>query len=1130
MTKPVANKNLSSEAWELHKRFVESYLSNGVLHKDLPELMARERNFHASKAQYERQLKKWNFCKYRNKDHWKAIGYHVGKRKRDGKDSDVYEDDSLLPEPKVRKEIARYTSTVDLFTKEPSPPLPDNIAIYTPQTVYTPQADAPSWVLTSPIANLPCVEFFRSISVRDNNYSVISDFSFSGSSTNSGDLVTSRAPESVGLALMSSWLAAPAVARSNPGISKLRALGAELWTEDESSVIRDLHNPATKAVAWQQVQTAIYLISNNLVDSAKKKQIVESLALGYHTNILRALLQMTGPTTEALVAAVFSNAVEFRNMCVVRAVLNAGFKPDTVLVTSCLSKTPLKYAAYQGDVELARVLIAGGADINYSPDTPAHWSHPLHCAVDSSKEEIVKLLLDAGADVNVKNANGDTPLHSAAGSSKEEIVRLLLDAGADIDDMTKSGSTPLHSAVSACREDIVKLLLDAGANVDDMTKAGYTPLDYAVLEHREDIVELLLDAGADVNMKGVKGSTPLHLCVDAYDDDDSDGSYHSEILSLLLERGADVDAKDDEGNTPLHYAIQNNYVECTRLLLAELVTGLRGGESKARNLNNHKIMIEACIHELTSALREVNMDSHNTETESAVSARFAETIQILLDAGCPVGGALSYVPDGYDELFQILLDASDDINCYSYDGWTALAKAAYDGNMNRVKLLLARGADIEGYVPSCDLTPIFTLLQAAAQSGNIELTHLLHSAGGDINSPATKIGGRTALQGAIENGHYETAAYLIDSGADIDGLAAESEGVTALSSAINTENMQLVMRLLDLGVDVNNPSAKLWGQTALEAAVRRGNQHLIRQLLSVGADPNDPIALLVAVDKRDMDIVQILLGGYARLRVSKIVGYGALALQHAIYCRHMDFVQVLLDFGINVNLLVARYYLKHVQRLGMWPVEQIVRRNQPPLLTAVATGDITFVRILLQAGADPNIIPAATGVAPILEAVGKRRVDMVQALIDAGADINMPATFPRKRTPVQKACEDGNIDLADLLLQSGADVNSPAGPHRGVTALQAAAIGGYLGIVVKLIDQGADVNAPGSAANGRTALEGAAEHGRLDTVHFLLDSGALIEGPGRVQYDRALEFAEREFHGPVCSLLRAYHTRLHGEP
>ena len=142
---------------------------------------------------------------------------------------------------------------------------------------------------------------------------------------------------------------------------------------------------------------------------------------------------------------------------------------------------------------------------------------------------------------------GDTPIYEAAAHNHSELVKLLLDYGADINAVTNAGETPLHGAVAAHHLWMVKLLLDNEADINASLATGQTPLRLAVIKGYRDIVALLLHRGAQVNIRGKTGLTPLHWAT---------LKGQPDIVSLLLTHGANVSTQDDAGRTPLDWVMQ----------------------------------------------------------------------------------------------------------------------------------------------------------------------------------------------------------------------------------------------------------------------------------------------------------------------------------------------------------------------------------------------------------------------------------------------------------------------------------------------------------------------------------------------------------------------------------------------
>ena len=144
-----------------------------------------------------------------------------------------------------------------------------------------------------------------------------------------------------------------------------------------------------------------------------------------------------------------------------------------------------------------KLLIPGFRDVigvNYALRVrvkTGEYDYLLLSATESGLTSIVNILLDAGADKEVKDEYGRTPLDVAAWEGHTDIVKLLLDAGADKEVKGRLGSTPLYLAAWNGRTGIVKLLLDAGADKEVKDIFGNTPLHDAARRGHTDIVELL---------------------------------------------------------------------------------------------------------------------------------------------------------------------------------------------------------------------------------------------------------------------------------------------------------------------------------------------------------------------------------------------------------------------------------------------------------------------------------------------------------------------------------------------------------------------------------------------------------------------------------------------------------------
>ena len=166
--------------------------------------------------------------------------------------------------------------------------------------------------------------------------------------------------------------------------------------------------------------------------------------------------------------------------------------------------------------------------------------------VQNKHEEVVKLLLKIGVNVNQQGFNNETPLHWACGSSASlKITKLLLQNGASTKTTNHCGFTPLHSACMYGKSEIVKTLLQHHANIDT---PGITPLHIACVSNRLEVVKELLKHKPDIDPIKTGRLTPLMIAADR---------GYLEIMEELLQNGANINFRLALYGNALHYAIQH---------------------------------------------------------------------------------------------------------------------------------------------------------------------------------------------------------------------------------------------------------------------------------------------------------------------------------------------------------------------------------------------------------------------------------------------------------------------------------------------------------------------------------------------------------------------------------------------
>ncbi|MFE7419635.1 ankyrin repeat domain-containing protein [Rhodococcus sp. NPDC057529] len=140
--------------------------------------------------------------------------------------------------------------------------------------------------------------------------------------------------------------------------------------------------------------------------------------------------------------------------------------------------------------------------------------HALFDAVARDDASAVRALLDAGADVNAKNAREDSAFLYAGAEGLNEILALTLDHGADVTSTNRFGGTALIPAAEHGHVETVRMLIEAGVPVNHVNDPGWTALLEAVVygdgsARYQDVVRLLLDAGADPAIEDADGRTAL---------------------------------------------------------------------------------------------------------------------------------------------------------------------------------------------------------------------------------------------------------------------------------------------------------------------------------------------------------------------------------------------------------------------------------------------------------------------------------------------------------------------------------------------------------------------------------------------------------------------------------------------
>lgn len=500
--------------------------------------------------------------------------------------------------------------------------------------------------------------------------------------------------------------------------------------------------------------------------------------------------------------------------------------------------TALRSAAWGGHGVAVRLLLDAGADVD---GCDGDGRTALRAAAWGGHEDTVLTLLDYGALVDKADSKGRTPLIAAAYMGHHEVVEMLLDHNAEVNLADGDGRTALSVAAICVPSaagvkgygDVACLLLERGADPGQRDQDGMTSLLLAAYEGHDDIVELLLEAGADVDeTAGPGGGAPAAAAVTPLLAAAAMG--HMKTVSRLLFWGAAVDAIDGEGRTALCLAAARGSTEVVRALLDR---GL--DENHKDDLGWTPLHAAAC------------------EGHRAVCAALTERGSMARVGEMDIEGRTPLIlaaQEGHWSTVRLLLDRRSPIDHRAYDGNSALSAALLEGHAEVAELLMRRGADTD--VRDAEGRPLLYLL---VLEGRLEMATLLIEKGG-VPLESRDSEGRTAIHVASWQGCVEILDLLLKHGANPN--AQDTEGRPPMHSVAWTGHADVGRRLLAAG-GVNIDLACRQGATALSIAAQVGHANIVAMLLERGANPNhtdkygrSPVK--VAVKHRHLNIVRLL--------------------------------------------------------------------------------------------------------------------------------------------------------------------------------------------------------------------------------------------------------------------------------
>ncbi|BBM84518.1 ankyrin repeat domain-containing protein [Candidatus Uabimicrobium amorphum] len=590
----------------------------------------------------------------------------------------------------------------------------------------------------------------------------------------------------------------------------------------------------------------------------------------------------------------------------------------------------LCYAVDDQNKQLANLLLECGADIN-KPDAEAYL--PLMYA---ESKEWAEYLVSKGADVNAKSENG-TIMQNV--SRNDQLIAFLVEQGAD---------QWTHFMYLACFGHNEKIQTHLAKNNTDLHKRnihGETPLLIAASNDQVKTVEILLEAGADVNAVDNEQWASIMYAAK---------QPNKGMMQILIDNGADLTLRDNEDDSAMSFVqneIENaehdlkemlrykeNYTEEdfaeTNKILAD-GRAIRNMLRKAGVDGWNKVMYASLMGDhntLEELLSDESLDFHDvhaTNDDGQTALMFAKdkrVVDILVKEGAELESetakeetALTFaVKAGNKEVFDALIEAGADIHLHNSKweslveiaiqkeqtemvdylvkhkarGWTPLMAAAYKGDLQMCKSLLANGANLNAKNNDGETAFLVSL----KHKYNSELfTFFIEEKKVDINQSDKYM--YTALM---------HAAYYLDAVAIVDVLLADGIDHTLKNNYEETAFDIALDNADAYGVQAFFDNDKAPGWTPLLAAVYRKDYEEVLVAIDdenvdfQARDKKTRTALLLCVgEKWDEDVFELLLDKGANIEDKDIFGRGV--LHHAVAAKNIAVLKRLLASGVDLD-------------------------------------------------------------------------------------------------------------------------------------------------------------------------------------------------------------------------------------
>ncbi len=831
-------------------------------------------------------------------------------------------------------------------------------------------------------------------------------------------------------------------------------------------------------------------------------------------------------------------------------------------------RTPLHNCGITGNAKAAVALIEQGAAVD---GADAEGCTPLMRAVMKNNAEVAKVLLDHGADPNVIIQTDSTPLYPifvAAMNGYTDLVRVLIDKGANVMAKVEGVPAPLDAAKHNGHEAAAKLIAAAikkkkatekadkageliwlelvstlnGGKVDLLKVLAAKPAFAKLMLDQQLFVQSILGATEKVQALLSLGANPntsfddvffgapvLYVCAGR------EGS--TDVLALLLDAGADPHTLQKDGSNALHVAAKRGNVRAAKLLMEKGVNpnvGYAGGVPPLIDacIAGNTLIVDALID--GGADVNVALDMGFSAFVAAIDNKRMKLAEHLLNRGAhPNFGDIDTLPLAIAEHGNMSLIHAIVSRGGSIVSPDMLARVAFIAARNKdcevLDHVLSNGADL-CYGNNLNYSPLIL----ASLANHPTLVERYLSRGDDASHVDIDL--ETALSLAIEMEHSEVVSILRQHEAQVieyPGLSQEESMLQASSEgALGT-----ILNLHDEGISVNTEDG--FGNSPLILAARNGHVGVVRTLYHLGANidhknhegqSGSNLAKKAGQEK----VLKTLMEFYASDATRDIYGFESKDGERtfdaidAIHGRqtHPFKNNSPYDTQENANEEADEDVSEEGNEDKSQAISSIVSEEvaemlskyevllkQQHIIDTISPEDLEVIsaRIKLIWSRGEGAIPRAKleelirvfeilenqpeaeqPPPPLFVAATNGNLQEFRKIIKLGA--NIVETLPDGTTLLMTASQNGHVGIVKELIALGVDVNQRQ--SETFTALIFAAILGHENIVQLLVSSGADVNAghsmPSSQgpSGGQTALSVAAQRKNISMCKLLLKLGA----------------------------------------